>query len=203
MRKLWKRVCFLALLGALVWTGALLSDRQRLDRGLVRLHVVAASDSAADQAQKLRVRDAVIESLRRGMAEVADVEQAKKYLSDHLPELERAANEALQALGSQSCARVTLTAEEFPTRQYDTFSLPAGVYDSLRVVIGPGQGHNWWCVVFPELCLPPTVEGFSDAAEAGGFPDSLTGALAGAEEYRVRFFLLDVLGRVENFFHRG
>lgn len=203
MRKVLKRIGFVALLAALVWTGALLADRQRLSRELVRLHVVASSDSAQAQEQKLMVRDAVLESLRQGLADLTDVEQAKEYIMQHLPELERIANEVLSSAGSGDRAAVSLTEEAFPTREYDTFSLPAGIYESLRIVIGEGEGHNWWCVVFPELCLPATVEGFEDAAEAGGFPDSLTGALSGEDGYQIRFFFLDLLGKVENFFHGG
>ena len=203
MRKVLKRIGFVALLAALVWTGALLADRQRLSRDLVRLHVVAASDSADAQEQKLMVRDAVLESLRQGLADLTDVEQAKEYIRQHLPELDRIANEVLSSAGSGDRAAVSLTEEAFPTREYDTFSLPAGIYESLRIVIGEGEGHNWWCVVFPELCLPATVEGFEDAAEAGGFPDSLTGALSGEDGYQIRFFFLDLLGKVENFFHGG
>ena len=149
------------------------------------------------------VRDAVLESLRQGLADLTDVEQAKEYIMQHLPELERIANEVLSSAGSGDRAAVSLTEEAFPTREYDTFSLPAGIYESLRIVIGEGEGHNWWCVVFPELCLPATVEGFEDAAEAGGFPDSLTGALSGEDGYQIRFFFLDLLGKVENFFHGG
>ena len=142
MRKVLKRIGFVALLAALVWTGALLADRQRLSRDLVRLHVVAASDSADAQEQKLMVRDAVLESLRQGLADLTDVEQAKEYIRQHLPELERIANEVLSSAGSGDRAAVSLTEEAFPTREYDTFSLPAGIYESLRIVIGEGEGHN-------------------------------------------------------------
>ena len=93
--------------------------------------------------------------------------------------------------------------ELFPTREYDTFSLPAGVYDSLRVTIGQGEGHNWWCVAFPSLCLSAASEEFADKAAGAGFPDSLTGALDGEEKYEVRFFLLDALGELEKFLYAG
>jgi stage II sporulation protein R len=92
--------------------------------------------------------------------------------------------------------------EEFSKRVYDTFSLPAGLYESLRIIIGEGEGKNWWCVVFPELCLPATSEGFEETASCAGFPDALTAALEGEEGYEIRFFLLDVLGRLENLIHR-
>ena len=83
---------------------------------------------------------------------------------------------------------------------YETFRLPAGVYESLRIVIGTGEGHNWWCVVFPSLCIPATSSGFADIAVGAGFDSSLTAALEGQAGYEIRFYLLDQLGRLENIF---
>ena len=168
---------------------------------MVRLHVVGASDSGWDQAVKLRVRDAVLDSLAGEMAQLTEGEQAKEWIAAHLTDIARTANETLAESGSAATAVVTLEREEFPVRFYDTFSLPAGVYDSLRITIGEGAGRNWWCVVFPSLCVPETAEGFADVAVGAGFSTDLTAALT--EEYEVRFFLLDLLGQVENFLHRG
>ena len=200
MKKLLKRVflCFLAV--CVVYAGALVLDRQKLKNELVRLHVVAASDSGEDQAIKLRVRDAVLESLREGLADVTDIEAAKAYIRSQLPKLESAANEVLAAAGCGDVATVSLQVEEFAARVYDTFSLPAGLYESLRVTIGEGEGKNWWCVTFPTLCIPATTEGFEAVAAGAGFSDELTGSLTG--EYEVRFYLLDLLGQLENFLHR-
>ena len=106
----------------------------------------------------------------------------------------------LQQVGSPQSANVTLKKETFGTRVYDTFSLPAGVYDSLRIVIGAGEGRNWWCVVFPGLCVPAASEGVEDVAVSAGFSEELGKTLTGEEPYEIRFLLLDWLGRVENFF---
>ena len=202
MRKLWKRVVFVAVVVAMFWTGTLIADRQRLNQELIRLHVVANSDAAEDQQIKLRVRDAIVESLRQGMTEVLDVEQAKAYLRQQLPQLEELANRVLREAGFSETAVVSLNTESFPTRDYDTFSLPAGVYESLRVTIGEGAGRNWWCVVFPEFCVPATAEGVEHVAVSNGFPDTLGETLTGSDGYQVRFFLLDCLGKLENLFHR-
>ena len=202
MRKLWKRVVFVAVVVAMFWTGTLLADRQRLNQELIRLHVVANSDAAEDQQIKLRVRDAIVESLRQGMVEVLDVEQAKDYLRQQLPQLETLANRVLREAGFSETAVVSLNTEAFPTRDYDTFSLPAGVYEALRVTIGEGEGRNWWCVVFPEFCVPATAEGVEHVAVSNGFPDTLGETLTGSDGYQVRFFLLDCLGKLENLFRR-
>lgn len=200
MKKAMKRfgICLAAALA--VWGGTLLADRQRLNEELIRLHVVANSDSREDQAVKLQVRDAVIKSLEEDLKGLGDVEQAKAYLTENLAKIQAAANETLEKAGFSGEAVVSLCREAFDTRYYDTFTLPAGVYEALRIVIGEGEGHNWWCVVFPTFCVPATTEGFADTAAGAGFPDSLTGALTGEEEYEVRFYLLDALGRVENYF---
>ena len=195
-RKL-KRIASLALIVAIVWAGGLLADKERLRQDILRLHVVAASDSEADQEVKLWVRDAVLGSLRQGLSDLTDVEQAKDYVTQMLPKIEQAANLVLAEAGFGHTVQVSLTEWEFPEREYDTFSLPSGVYNALRVVIGEGEGRNWWCVVFPELCMGATSEEFREMSD---FSDSLNDTLTG--EYEIRFWLLDKLGQIENFFHR-
>lgn len=194
---------FCLLAAGLVWFGSVLRDRRSLNEDLIRLHVVAASDSEADQAVKLRVRDAVTACLQSAMADIADAREAMACLRERLPQLEETANRVLESCGVRDRARVSLEKEAFDTRVYDTFTLPAGVYESLRITIGEGEGKNWWCVVFPTLCVPATAEGFEDAAEEAGMDEALACALTGEEGYEVRFFLLDVLGRLENLFCRG
>ena len=197
MKKMIKCVFVCALLTGLVWCGTVIADRERLNEELIRLHVVANSDTSEDQELKLLVRDAVITSLRQALADVQETQQAKEYLKENLPKLQELANKTLDAAGSTQRAVVTLCREGFPTRQYDTFSLPAGVYKALRITIGEGEGKNWWCVVFPSLCLPQTSQGFTDTAAGAGFPEALSGALSGEEPYQIRFYLLDKLGELE------
>ena len=151
---------------------------------------------------KLRVRDAVTEYLRQAMADITDVELAKQYIQENLPKIQTVANETLQALGCDPNAVATFCREEFDKRVYDTFTLPAGVYDALRITIGEGEGHNWWCVVFPSLCFSATAEEVEAVAAGAGFSGALTGAITGQEEYELRFFLLDALGELENLLHR-
>lgn len=203
MAKLVKRVMICLTAVILVWCGTLIADRQQLNDALIRLHVVANSDSPEDQSVKLLVRDAVTQSLEQELKNVADVDQAKAYLQENLPKIQRIANQTLEAAGFDMEAVVTLCQESFDTRVYDTFTLPAGVYEALRITIGEGQGHNWWCVVFPSLCLPATSDGFEDAAQAAGFPDTLNRALTGEDGYQVRFYLLDAMGKLENMLFQG
>ena len=158
--------------------------QERLAEKTVRLHVVANSDSDADQAQKLAVRDAVLPVIAELTADCADARQAREVLTAHLPEIQSA---ALSASNGQSVT-ATVTDEAFPTRYYDTFALPAGTYPALRIRIGAAQGHNWWCVVFPSLCEAATTDALEQYAAVGGFDESETGLIAGGgETYRIRF----------------
>ena len=203
MKKILKQVVLCACFCAGCWTWGVAADRQKLNEELIRLHVVAESDSKQDQAVKLRVRDAVIESISEDLSKIADIDLAKQYIREKLPQIQQVANDTLRTLGCDETAIATLKEEVFDTRIYDTFTLPAGVYDALRITIGEGQGKNWWCVVFPTLCVPATSEGFEDVAAGAGFPDTLTGALEGEAGYEIRFYLLDLLGRLEGYFFKG
>lgn len=193
MGKKGKRILLLAALAAGVWLGGLISDHNQLRENILRLHVVGASDSEADQAVKLRVRDAVLASLQEGLEDLTDLDQAVEYVQEMMPKLETVANRVLEDAGFEQRVNISLALEEFPLREYDTFSLPSGIYNALRVVIGEGAGRNWWCVVFPNLCL-------GGGEEMSVFSDSLHDTIEG--EYEIRFWLLDALGRLENFFHR-
>lgn len=198
MRKHLKRIAWLGCLVCLVWLGGLLTDSTRLQSDILRLHVVGASDTAEDQSLKLQVRDAVVASLQEGLADLTDPQAAVDYVTTMLPKLEQAANQVLAAAGCGDLATVTLAREAFPVRDYDTFSLPSGVYQALRVTIGEGEGKNWWCVVFPQLCSGATSEAFVQTASTAQMPETLTGALDG--EYEIRFWVLDQLGKLQNFF---
>ena len=196
-----KKLAILLALGALLWCGLLYEDSRQLKDGIIRLHVVANSDSEEDQKTKLQVRDAITGALEQAMGKLPDSRAAKAWLEAKLPELERLANDTLAALGCSERAVVSLKKESFPVRKYDTFTLPSGVYESLRVVIGSGEGENWWCVVFPRLCLSATSKDFEAAAAGAGFSEPMASTLAGEQGYELRFFLLDLLGKLENFFH--
>lgn len=199
MKKIMSLVLVLSLCAGIFYVRGLLSDREKLEQELVRLHVVGASNGEHDQSVKLSVRDAVLQCLEPMLEGITDPEQAKTHIRSHLPEIEAAANQALSQLGEAKQAVVSFMKEEFPVREYDSFTLPSGIYDSLRIVIGEGEGKNWWCVVFPKMCYNATAV---KAITAGaGFSEDLTHAITG--EYKLRFYFLDVLGKAQNFFHQG
>lgn len=203
MWKLLKVMVTVLVICGLFYVLSVYKDRQLLSEQIIRLHVVADTDDSIDQDVKLQVRDEVlrlVEIIRNG---AESKEEALDLLREKLPELQKAANDVLQRLKMQYQAVVTLDKESFPTRDYDTFSLPAGVYDSLRVTIGNGEGKNWWCVVFPDLCLPAASSEVENTAIEAGFSGSLSKTLTRQEGYAVRFWILDFFGKVQNYFLMG
>ena len=195
-----RMIILLVLLAVLCGISSLWADLTALERGLIRLHVVGATDSYEDQAVKLRVKDAVAAYLQDKLIAAGTREDALAILRQELSNVELIAIRTLAESGFSETVTVTLGDEEFPRRQYDTFSLPSGVYQSLRIRIGQAQGKNWWCVVFPGLCVPAVSQDLRDTAVGAGFSEILTDTIT--EEYEMRFFLLDCLGQLQNFFHR-
>ena len=174
-----------------------------IDFSVCRQYFPGSAEDVQDQTLKLQIRDAVIGYLSDGISGLPGVEEAKEYLMGELDNLKKIANQVIRDGGFDYSVKITLDREAFDTRVYDTFTLPAGVYDSLRIVIGPGEGRNWWCVVFPRLCLPQNTQQVQSAAAGAGFSDALTGSITRQEEYEVRFWILDCLGKIQNFFFMG
>lgn len=182
-------VALAALLG--VWL-----DRSQtaLADQVIRLHVLANSDSEADQALKLKVRDRVLETAEEYFTPGATLEETQAVLTAHLADIAAAGAEQVAEEGYQY--PVTVSMEEnywFPTKEYTDFALPAGNYTALRVVIGEGGGQNWWCVVFPPLCLGSVSETAAQTALSGGFSEDQVSLITGEDEgYVVKFKAIEL-----------
>ena len=124
----------------------------------VRLHILANSDSEEDQALKIRIRDAILTEFGDGLSDIESTEEARLELTSLLPEIEEFARAKVKEEGYSYTVSATLGEEWYETREYEDFTLPRGYYTSLRVIIGEGEGKNWWCVMFPPLCLDMATE---------------------------------------------
>lgn len=194
MGKCCKNLVVCLLLVCFVWMGTVLADRQKLREELIRIHVVAASDSPRDQQRKLQVRDAVMESIQNDLKNISDAESARTYLREKLPYIQSVAGQTLEALGCREPVTVSFGKERFERKKGPVVALPAGVYECLRIVIGPGQGTNWWSVLFSETVY---------AEEPEKHAVSVFSSPILPEETEIRFYCLDMLGRLENIFFRG
>lgn len=165
---------------------------------VIRLHVLANSDRAEDQALKLKVRDAIVRRTAEILAGCGSAEEAEERLAGAKEHIAAFAEEALRAEGSKQGVEVMLCREQYPTKEYSGFRLPQGTYTSLRVLIGEGAGHNWWCVLYPSLCLSASLGEAEDAFLAVGFSPDQIRVLTDTDrkQYVVRFRILEWFGRL-------
>ncbi len=197
-----KRTCILEMVFLLVlaflfaWGTTLENTQQALSDGMIRLHVVGASDEVYDQRVKLQVRDAVLLAAEPILAEAENKTEAKSVLAENLSVLTEAANACLSELSPGTTAAVTLRRELFGTRYYEDFSLPGGYYDALRVTIGSGAGKNWWCVVYPQICTG-AYAGDEMVPAMGMLTEEAQGMIYGqTPEYRLKFKTLEVFENI-------
>ena len=144
-----KTIKCLLLAAVCFFAGSMAAYRLTLSREVVRIRVIAASDSDRDQGLKRKVRDAVLSDLE-------DV--PREALEEQLPELQTVAERALETHGASVPVRITLGREPYRRTPEDAPDLPSGTYETLCLTIGAGEGHNWWCVMFPPLCIPLASE---------------------------------------------
>ena len=188
--RIWESAALLAICLSLCIGTWAQSRQQSISGKLIRLHVIAVSDEEAEQEIKLRVRDAVLEYLSPVLEDASGQADAKSIIYAHLEGIAKAAETASQGRK----VTVSLGRETYPTRDYEGFSLPAGEYESLRVVLGQGQGKNWWCVVFPPVCL--TAADAQLMQSVMSTPDY--SIVSGSEDYELRFRLLELWGEFTN-----
>lgn len=158
--------------------GAAVTSGDYTKAGVVRLHVLANSDTNEDQALKRRVRDRVIGDIKPYMLMSTERSQAEAVLADHLPALQAAAQQVIWESGFDYPVRVELGQHPFPTKTYGDLALPAGTYQALRVIIGSGEGQNWWCVLFPPLCFVDATNSIAIAAQTQQINDEINGQQA-------------------------
>ena len=191
--KRWELALMCGVLCALALGGWLDREQERLADQVIRLHVIANSDSPEDQALKLEVRDQVLAHAEELYPAGADRTAAAAAIQEHLPELAAAGQRVLEERGCDYAVRAELTETWFPTKEYEDFALPAGEYTALRVVIGEGAGQNWWCVAFPPLCLGAASETVEEAAQAGHFTDDQAALMTGETQgYVLKFKAIEL-----------
>ena len=179
-------------------TVSIIRDGRRLDRlrgSVLRLHILAESDSDRDQQLKLYVRDALLESGILGEAD--SLAEAESIAAERLPAIERIAETVLRANGCELPVEAELADTEFDVRTYGDITMPAGTYRALRVKIGSAQGHNWWCVMYPSLCVPAACEVTDDKQEElEKFGDEELDILYEPEKYEIRFAIWDKITEI-------
>ena len=129
-----------------------------ISNDVFRLHILANSDSDYDQSVKLKVRDKVLEYSKSLFESAKSKEEAESLISQNLDNITRVAQNELKHLGCNHTVQAEIQKMYFTTRYYDSYTLPSGMYDALRITIGSGKGHNWWCVMYPSICVSAASE---------------------------------------------
>ena len=187
--KIWELSLLFALCVTL-YTGLFARAEQRqLSKELIRLHVIANSDTESDQSAKLNVRDSALKVLTPLLEDVSRVSEAEKVINCMLPQLCSEAKKSLLLDGKFYSAKAELCIEQYPTKKYDGFALPSGEYISLKIILGKGEGHNWWCVVFPPLCMTSVEneEAFSSLTDESAKLITYDGS-----EYKLKFRIIEI-----------
>ena len=200
-RRQMQHLCICLALGLLLcslwqaaaWSRAQLHTGDAVCADTLRLHIRAASDAVADQSAKLRVRDAVLACLDAACP-AGNQTDARSWAARNLFTLQLAARHALARCGVNAPVQVQLVNMYFPARQYTGGCLPAGRYDAVRITIGSGSGQNWWCVVFPPLCLGSVSETTQETALEAGLTENQVSLMTGEDEgYVVKFKAVELL----------
>ncbi len=184
--KRWEAALLISLLIAVLFCMVPVQEQVLLSEKLTRLHVLANSDEPADQQLKLQVRDAVLEAAS-GAVEINDT---------LLEQMQMAAQQTVARAGYDYAVQVRRERYYFDTRRYDTFSLPAGEYHSVRVIIGDGAGKNWWCVVAPPLCAGVCEAELEEIAVSSGLSEKEISFICEEKGYVLRFQLVDLWGKL-------
>lgn len=172
-------------------------EQSELAGSMIRLHVIANSNSAEDQRLKLLVRDRVLESAQEIYKTCDTLEQAERELRERLPLLERMGSELVREMGYSYPVSAELTQCWFPTKEYEEFSLPAGEYTAVRIVIGEGAGENWWCVAFPPLCVGAASQSVEAVTQAGYFTKEQQRLMLQEENgYILKFKSMELFGEL-------
>ena len=137
-----------------------------ISNDVFRLHILANSDSDYDQSVKLKVRDRVLEYSKSLFESASSKEEAESLISQNLDDITRVAQNELQNLGCDKTVKAEIKKMYFTTRYYDSYTLPSGMYDALRITIGSGKGHNWWFVMYPSICVGAASEQDEKAKQA-------------------------------------
>ncbi|MGM9522385.1 MAG: stage II sporulation protein R [Oscillospiraceae bacterium] len=197
--KIWEIALIIAVIAAVLSGAVIGREAGELSEKLIRLHVVANSDTDADQELKLMVRDTILSELETELAGVNTREEAEQIIEENLDKLIQAAETTVREQGYNYSVTAAICEESFPTTEYDTFSLPAGVYCSLRIVIGEGAGHNWWCVVFPPVCSAASMDE-AVASAVGLTGDEVSLITEENEGYVIKFKIMELLGKLRSVF---
>lgn len=197
MKLLFRSFCCAMIISCLLSLTGFGAACQDIGDNVLRLHILANSDSEHDQNLKLRVRDGITDYMSKLFSESASKEEALKTAKEHTDDIARKSEEILIQNGCTDSVSVSVLNMPFDTRCYDDFSLPAGYYDAVRIVIGEGKGHNWWCVLYPAVCVPAAECSICDELN-----DTERNIVTESDRYVIRFKIAEIFTSLYSMFFK-
>lgn len=178
--------------------------KEQIKGDVFRLHIIANSDSDEDVRLKLKVRDAILEASEDIFGGAMTAEQAEKCAAKKLDEFKAAAERTVRENGYNYSIECEIADVYFDERTYGGVTLPEGEYSALRIMIGEAKGHNWWCVMFPQLCLPGVTDTqavLQSAYDDGAITDEELQILSDPSSYEVRFYFAELFDKIYSYFN--
>lgn len=196
-RKIHLSICFGLICAVLCSMSHFSAACDDLRQNVLRLHIIANSDSDADQQLKLKIRDEILRETDGLFENSKNLQEAQNTVCDNLKFFEAVANEVIAENGFDYTATASFGASEFSTRYYDDFTLPAGEYQSLIITLGEAKGKNWWCVVYPTVCIPAAKGELNDTVS-----DESAQIAKGGKRFIMRFKTVEIYEKIKNFINR-
>ncbi len=197
-RKIHVSLCFGLICAVLLSMSHFSAACDDLRSNVLRLHIIANSDSDADQALKLKIRDEILKQTDGVFLESHNLDEAKSSVVENLSRFEEIAHNVIEQNGFDYTANASFGISEFDTRYYEDFTLPAGEYESLIITLGEGKGRNWWCVVYPTVCVPAAAKGeLEDTVK-----DESAAFAKGGKRYVMRFKAVEIYEKIKKLINK-
>ena len=197
MKLLIKSLCIAFVLTVIYSVIPFQAECEQISNEVFRLHILANSDSEEDQSLKLRVRDSLLRYTDRLFSEAENRDEAERIARDNLESLRAVAQREVYANGYDYKVKAEVVNMYFNTRYYERYTMPAGMYDALRITIGSGEGHNWWCVMYPSICISSAVE--TDKRVEDTFSQNQQEIVKG-NEFKYKFKVVEIFEKIVSLF---
>lgn len=197
MKLLIKSLCIAFVLTVIYSVIPFQAECEQISTEVFRLHILANSDSEEDQALKLKVRDALLGYTDELFDDAKDRNDAENIAKENIETLQSVAQNTVYKNGCNYAVNAEVVKMYFNTRYYENYTMPAGMYDALRITIGSGKGHNWWCVMYPSICISSAID--NDEKVEKTFSENQQEIVRG-NEYEYKFKVVEIFEKIVSFF---
>lgn len=197
MKLLIKSLCIAFVLTVIYSVIPFQAECEQISTEVFRLHILANSDSEEDQALKLKVRDALLEYTDELFDDAKDRNDAENIAKENIETLQSVAQNTVYKNSCNYTVNAEVVKMYFNTRYYENYTMPAGMYDALRITIGSGKGHNWWCVMYPSICISSAID--NDEKVEKTFSENQQEIVRG-NEYEYKFKVVEIFEKIVSFF---